>query len=192
MAALRTARASRLSLRLKSRGVGKGTLGEWGGRITGRHGLHLTKPELRLGRFSAHRQTAIYIFADENFFAGDRRHESVLKALFTEKVTLAEQEFVDPVMSASRQHVLMASNAGRVEPASADERRFCVLAVSSCRVGDRAFFHALNKQMENGVAAAMLHDLLAVDISKFEGRDVPRTRALADPKRKSLDSLGRW
>jgi hypothetical protein len=46
--------------------------------------------------------------------------------------------------------------------------------------------------MRAGGLAAMLHDLLARDISGFEPRAVPQTEALETQKLLSLDSIDRW
>jgi hypothetical protein len=89
-------------------------------------------------------------------------------------------------------HVLMCSNKDWVIPASAKERRYCVLDVPDTKCGDFAYFAALDQQMENGGLAAMLYDLLNRDISNFEVRDVPQTDALRDQKTLSLDTLKRW
>jgi hypothetical protein len=46
--------------------------------------------------------------------------------------------------------------------------------------------------MEQGGLAAMIYDLLRRDIRNFDPRDVPKTEALVDQHRRSLDSLDRW
>jgi hypothetical protein len=77
-------------------------------------------------------------------------------------------------------------------PASTDERRYFVLDVAGTRMGDRAYFAAIENQMQAGGAAAMLHALQHRDISRFEIRDIPGSQALADQKKHSLDTLDRW
>src|SRR5262249_2991003 len=47
-------------------------------------------------------------------------------------------------------------------------------------------------QMEAGGLAAMIHELLNRDISKFDVRKVPQTEALAEQKTLSLDDLDKW
>jgi hypothetical protein len=87
---------------------------------------------------------------------------------------------------------MMASNSDWVVPASHDERRYFVLDVSDKRIGDRQYFNELAEQMQDGGLAAMIHELLQRDISKFEVRDIPHTEALAEQKALSLDSLDKW
>jgi hypothetical protein len=64
--------------------------------------------------------------------------------------------------------------------------------VADNRVDDPAYFAAITKEMENGGLAALIHDMLARDISGFEVRDIPATAALKTQKTLSLPSLERW
>jgi hypothetical protein len=133
------------------------------------------------------------LFADEAFFAGDRQHESVLKALITEPTLPIEGKYMDVVFVRNMLHVYMSSNSDWVVPATHDERRYFVRDVLDTRVGDRPYFNALYKEMEEGGLAAMIYDMLnARNISNFDPRDVPKTQALVDQQRRSLDSLDRW
>jgi hypothetical protein len=174
------------------KGTGKGTLGNWLGRLMGQHGVHVSHAKHLVGNFNAHLRDAVFVFADEAFFAGDKQHEGVLKALVTEPFITIEAKYQNAVTIANMTHILMASNSDWVVPATSDERRFFVLDVSDCRIRDIPYFDAITAQMKCGGLAAMLHDLLNRDISNFNVREVPQTEALADQKRHSLDSLHRW
>jgi hypothetical protein len=81
----------------------------------------------------------------------------------------------------------MASNDSWVVPAGQDERRFFVLDVGSGRAQDTAYFKAITEQMQNGGYAALLHLLMSRDISSFEVRTVPQTRALREQKQLSQE-----
>ena len=89
-------------------------------------------------------------------------------------------------------HLLMASNANWVIPASHDERRYLMLDVTTDKRGDLAYFAELDRQMQQGGLAAMLHDLLQLDLGDFHPRAVPATPELAEQKVHSLDTLHRW
>jgi len=52
-------------------------------------------------------------------------------------------------------------------PASSDERRYAVFNVNGNRAQDRDYFGPLAEQMANGGLAAMLHDLLEMDLDGF-------------------------
>jgi len=174
------------------KGTGKGTLGNWLIKLLGQHGVHIAHAKHLVGNFNGHLRDAVFVFADEAFFAGDKLHEGVLKALVTEPSITIEAKYQNAVMMANMTHILMASNSDWVVPATTDERRFCVMDVSDSRIGDRDYFNKLNVQMETGGLAAMLHDMLNHDLFGFDVRQVPQTEALDAQKRLSLDSLHCW
>jgi hypothetical protein len=73
------------------------------------------------------------------------------------------------------------------------ESPFAVFDVASNRQGDHDFFKRLNAQMASGGLAAMLHDLLAIDLGDWRpSRGIPKTKALAEQKALSLDPVSRW
>ena len=174
------------------KGTGKGILGKWLLRLCGQHGLHVVNATHLTGRFTGHLRDAIFIFADEAFFAGDKQHESVLKGIITEGEILIEAKYRTPVMAPNMLHLLMASNATWVIPASHDERRYLMLDVAPDKKGDLNYFRELDQQMDQGGLAAMLHDLLRMDLGDFHPRAVPATTELTEQKLHSLDTLQRW
>ena len=84
------------------------------------------------------------------------------------------------------------SVAFRLGFTAADERRFFVLEISDERQGDHAYFAAIEEQMKAGGLAAMLHDLLAFDLSNTNIRSVPATAALLENKERSLEPVEAW
>jgi hypothetical protein len=174
------------------KGAGKGVLARWLCRLFGQHAMHLTNAEHLTGRFNGHLRDVVFVFADECFYAGDKRHESVLKGTITEELLLIEAKFQNPILARNMLHILMASNADYVVPASGKERRYFVRDVSDQRASDHSYFAAINRQMEQGGLAAMLHDLLQMDLSTFNHRAVPGSAGLNEQKLHSLSSLQRW
>jgi hypothetical protein len=65
-------------------GSGKGIFLHALREIFGGHGLYLSNPDHLWGRFNEQLQNTVMLFCDEAFYAGDRAHESILKALVTE------------------------------------------------------------------------------------------------------------
>jgi hypothetical protein len=174
------------------KGTGKGILCNWVVRSYGQHGLRIGHAAHLTGNFNDHLRDCVVLFADEAFFAGDKEHEGVLKGLITDPTIAVEGKYKAVVSVQNMLHIMMASNSDWVVPASHDERRYFVLDVSSAKIGDREYFTALDSQMRDGGLAAMIHDLLNRDISKFEVRDVPQTAALKEQKTLSLGSLDKW
>lgn len=177
-----------------AKGTGKGTLGRVLQQLAGPHGLHISSPEHITGRFNSHLQNCICLFADEAFWAGDKSGEAKLKALVTEPTVAYEGKGRDAVMGKNLIHIVMASNSDWVVPAGLDgERRFAVFEVNESRKDDRAFFRALNRQLDEGGRAAFLHDMLARDIEGWHPRnDIPQNSALADQKLRGMDPEFSW
>jgi hypothetical protein len=132
------------------------------------------------------------VYANEAFFAGDRSHESVLKAMITERTILVEPKGIDPFEVRNCIHLVMSSNENWVIPASADARRYFLLNVSDKHMRDFEYFEKIITEMENGGRQALLHMLQHRDLSRFNVRNVPQTIALAEQKgysRRGLDQL---
>ena len=128
-----------------------------------------------------HLQQCSVLFADEAFFAGDRSHESTLKALITEETLLVEPKGVERLCGQELHSIsLCLPTAAWVIPASTDARRgFFMLNVSDTRKQDTRYFGAIIQEMENGGREALLHHLLNLDLMGFQRRQVPQTGALA-------------
>ncbi|WP_439684887.1 bifunctional DNA primase/polymerase [Cupriavidus oxalaticus] len=177
-----------------AKGTGKGTLGRALAKLAGASGLHISSPGHLVGRFNSHLQNCVCLFADEAFWAGDKAGEAVLKQLVTEPTLTYEGKGRDAVMGKNHVHIVMASNNDWVVPAGMDgERRFAVFNVSERRRGDREFFLALNRQLDEGGLAGLLHDMLARDIRDWHPRDsVPQTEALAEQIERSQSPEESW
>jgi hypothetical protein len=116
----------------------------------------------------------------------------VLKGLITERTLNIEGKGKDVVRTKNMLHIMMASNSDWVVPAGLEERRFCILDVGDKHIQDKVYFGAIYEQMENGGYAAMLYDLLDLDLSDFDIRDVPDTQGLRDQKLLSMDPQTAW
>jgi hypothetical protein len=174
------------------KGAGKGTFAHALRRMFGQHGLHISNAKHLVGSFNAHLRNCLLLYADEAFWAGDKQGESVLKALITEPVQMIEQKGVDAQQWKNRVHLIMTANAEWVVPASHDERRYAVFNVSNKRLKDEKYFSALHKEMRDGGLAAMLHDLMHVDLGDWHPRRIPNTGALREQKARSMSLQESW
>ncbi len=173
-------------------GAGKGTLARVLIRILGQHGLAISNAKHLIGSFNAHLRDCIFLFADEAFFAGDKAHVGVLKALITEPHLTVEAKYANAVQMPNFVHLMMASNADWMVAAGLQARRFFVLNATSEHRNDHPYFARLWEQMENGGYEAMLHDLLALDLSGFNVRQPPATEALEEQKKLTLPIPEQW
>ncbi len=173
-------------------GAGKGMAVAPLGRIMGDHFMHLTEPEHLVGRFTGHLNACVLCFADEALYAGNKKHEAVLKGLITEAEVLSEGKYQPAKMVRRYVHLMMASNSEWVVPANINARRFFVLDVSDIKRNDFDYFGAMDQGMRGGGDANLLNHLLNVDLSAFNVRRVPRTDALRAQQALTLDPKVAW
>lgn len=178
-------------LRGKS-GTGKSFLAEHLGHLLGRHYFFANDSQQMVGQFNAQLRDCVLLFADEAFYAGDKKHESVLKTLITSKEKNIQGKFLDIESKPNFLHIIMASNESWVVPTGPTERRFFVLDVSDSHIQDSAYFRQIHKDLENGGYENLLHFLLDFDITDFDVRNVPKTQALMEQKLHSLDPMHEW
>lgn len=174
------------------KGVGKSILGKIFGKLFGQNFLHIFSSKHLIGNFNLHLRDCLFLFADEAFWAGDKPAEGVLKGLITESTLVIEGKGKDVVVTKNMLHIMMASNSEWVAPTSFEERRFCILDVGDAHIQDKGYFRAIMKEMKNGGYAGMLFDLLNMDISEFEIRDVPDSEGLREQKIYSMDPIEDW
>lgn len=174
-------------------GTGKGTFARTLGRLFGQHFVHVSSNHEVTGNFNAHMRDCVLLFADEAVLGGGedaKKAVGTLKRIITEPTIRVEPKGVDSIEWPNRLHVIVASNEDWVVPADADDRRFVVLDVSDVRKEDEVWFAALDAELAGGGLAALLHDMLAMDLGDWHPRrDRPQTAALTDQKVASLTGL---
>lgn len=174
------------------RGVGKSIVAKEFGKLFGRHFLQVSNSSHLVGNFNSHLRDVLVLFADEAFYANDKKHESVLKTLITEETIPIEAKGVDVETAPNYVHLIMASNDDHVIPAGLDERRFLVLEVLPAHQKDTKYFRAILDQLENGGKEGLLNFLMTYDLSEFDVRTVPDTDALQEQKMLSLTPEQEW
>jgi hypothetical protein len=169
------------------RGTGKGVVGRTLCNLFGQHGLHISSTSHLAGQFNAHLLDCAFLFADEAFWPGDKSTEGTLKRLITEDTLMIERKGVDAVPSDNMLHILMSSNEDWIVPAGLDERRFAIFSLADTYQKDEVYFAPLYTELEAGGAAAMLHDLLSIDLTDWHPRrDIPNTEALLEQQMLTL------
>lgn len=182
------------------RGTGKSFFAHTFGQLFARHYMHISNPGHLVGNFNSHLRDLVVLFADEAFFAGDKKHESILKTLVTEEQMAIEAKGVDVEMAPNCIHLIMASNDLHVIPAGGDERRYFVVDVGEGSKQNNSYFRAISNQMkgvkgtptEGAGYRALLHFLRTMDLEGFEVEQVPNTEALREQKLLSLSSVEEW
>lgn len=173
-------------------GTGKGTFMTYFGKIFGPHYLQITNQNQLTGRFNTCIQDKVLIFCDEGFFAGDKSAEGVLKGLITEDTNNIEPKGKDTFTVRNHVNLVIASNNDWVVPAGREARRFLVLEASDKFMQNTQYFQEIHQEMENGGVEAMMYDLLHMDISKVNLRNVPRTKALMEQIQLTMPVIYRY
>ena len=133
------------------------------------------------------------MFVDEGYWAGDKAGEGALKALITEPTLTIERKGVDAVSAQNYMRVIMASNNDWMVPAGMEERRFCVLDVADTHMQDRAYFSAIEEEMNDGGREALLYELSTVNWIWYpDPAVIPQTAALLDQKLHSMTPIQKW
>ena len=179
---------------LGAQGAGKGIVARTFGKFFGKHFAHITHGDQLTGRFNASLGTSCAVFLDEALWAGDKKGEGVLKGLITEPRLQMEAKFRDPIMVENRLRIIVASNNDWAVPTGIGDRRWFVLNVADTYAGTehRSYWTALYAEIENGGAAAMLYNLLKMDLHGFDVRAVPHTAAKAQQQTLGLQGTVAW
>jgi hypothetical protein len=146
-----------------------------------------------IGSFNAAIERNYVVCMDEALFSGDRKALDRLKSMVTEPTVTIEQKY-QPRRSISSYHrFFAASNHKHFAQVEADDRRFAFFQVSEARKGDHAYWDNVHKAIDDPtVIAAMVHEMLSLDLSKFNVRQRPKTEAHMDQRLKSLSGFDRY
>lgn len=163
------------------KGTGKSILGDMILKIVGAHGQTGSGGRLLTGQFNLSLQACCFCLINELDWAGDKEGNDILKDRITAEHLLIEPKKRETFLVKNFLHVFITSNSDWVVHATPDERRFAVFDVLPTRKGDSEFWSALHKQMQDGGLSAMLHELLALNISDWHPRkNIPWNFALQD------------
>ncbi len=179
-------------LKSESEGTGKSFFAKSFGRLFGKHFKHVVNADHLVGKFNSHMRDCRVMFADEAFYAGDRKHEGVLKAIITEERLMVELKGIDPSMEPNYMALIMASNLLFVVPAHHSARRYFVLEVLTTKMQDSVYFNSIQADLDDGGYESLLHFLQHLPLDGFDIRAVPKTEALAKQKELSLSAEDDW
>ncbi|KKK73785.1 hypothetical protein LCGC14_2890320, partial [marine sediment metagenome] len=138
-------------------GTGKSFFARSFGSLWGRHFLQVSDPKHLVGSFNAHLRDCIVLFGDEAFYAGDKKHESVLKILITESTITINQKGLPTYTIPNRVNLLFFSNHSDALRLDADDRRYCVIHCPGERKSDDYYRQLFSWTDDN--APALLHYL---------------------------------
>ncbi len=178
---------------LGKQGTGKGLFFHILQRIWPRTSLLVSDINQVVGQFNAALERNYIIIMDEAMFSGDRKSQDRMKSLVTEKTCHIEQKYQPSRTIESVHRFFASSNHEHFSHVEADDRRSLFIRVSDLHQGDHAYFAQLSAAIDDDqVIAAMIHDLLQIDLSQFDIRSRPLTKEHANQKLKSLSGFDRY
>jgi len=155
-------------------GVGKNTFVEAIGVLVGSgHFIQLSNIQQVTGRFSGHLADCLLVFANEAIWGGDKTAEGSLKHMVTDPITAIERKGRDIIAMNNYKRLIAASNEDWVIPRGMDDRRFIIIDVDDGYKEEHDYFARIKKELVNGGYQALMAELLAIDLSKYEPRTVP-------------------
>lgn len=181
-----------------AKGTGKSILSVLFGYIFGDHHYTTAHPQDVLGKFNAHLEHVMTLGLEEAVAPDGRINDGVFKHLINSNELRLEEKFLGVWKIKNHLRIILTSNNDHVVRADGHDRRYAVFSVTHPHVGDadarRRYFGALVEQMESGGYEAMLGELLARDISKWNPEAIPETEALRHQKLLTLanDPVKSW
>lgn len=176
---------------LGGQGIGKGTFMKIIMLIWGTTTYKTNRIEDVVGQFNAAIEGKFWLLLDEAQFAGDVKASDALKSIVTESTVSINAKFQPPRMSESLCRVVSATNQVSIGKRDSDDRRDLTLKVSEKHKGDHAYWENLNNCLGQEVAA-MMYDLLNMDITLFNVYAKPDTAELTTQKINSLTPEESW
>jgi hypothetical protein len=174
-------------------GIGKGFLLKRLGELVGReHYAHISNSKNAFGDFNAALADLLLLFCDEMFANGDKAQEAEMKRIITEDTIDIVRKGIDPVKEPRYFRTMIASNEFHVVNASSEARRFYILYVNESMRGNWDYWKALAAEWDNSGKEAFFKLLQDRDITAFNHKNAPRTKALADEKLNSLTGAKKY
>jgi hypothetical protein len=178
---------------LGGQGTGKGSLFRLLKAIWRHTTLQVSDVAHVIGNFNAAIERNYVVCMDEALFSGDRKALDRLKSMVTEPTVTIEQKYQPRRTISSYHRFFAASNHEHFAQVEADDRRFAFFQVSEARKGDHVYWDNVHRAIDDpAVIAAMVNDMLSLDLSNFNVRQRPKTEAHMDQRLKSLSGFDRY
>jgi hypothetical protein len=171
-------------------GIGKGHLVDYtlSRLFNRRQYAHLGNADELTGQFTEHLSARVLVYADESFW-GNSSAADALKRYITEDTVMIHPKHFPRYEEPSNLHIIIASNSERPLPVERDDRRLAVFQASEARKNDQVYFRGLREELDHGGRAAMLHELLQMQVDDDWLRQPPASAAKVRMKVDSLDPI---
>lgn len=178
---------------LGGQGTGKGMFFQILQRIWPKTSLLVSDIQQVVGQFNAALERNFVILMDEALFSGDRKSQERMKSFVTEQTLQIEQKHQPSRTIQSVHRFFASSNHRQFSHVEADDRRLLFLRVSDQYQANHDYFATLAQAInDDAVIAAMVDDLLALDLTGFNIRERPITSEHGLQKMMSLQGFDRY
>jgi len=141
-------------------GTGKSKVFDWIRHAIGDASFKGNNPDHLTGRFNEHMQDIIFLTLEEAVWGGDKAARGKANDIISSDVQTIEEKNRSKGVRPNYVSVAIVSNEDWVVPTHGpDARRFFVLTCGTERKQDGAYFAAIDAQMRDGGAEAMVHEL---------------------------------
>jgi len=157
------------------------------------HTLMCTQSSQLVGNFNAHLMDKMFVFANEAFFAGNKKEANVLKSLVTDETMMVEPKGVDAFQVRKHFRLILASNEARVVDLEIDDRRYCVLNVDAEEWNNsrRYFGEFIEAWRERGEREMFMKLLKDFPLDDWREDAIPETLARQEQRELSLPPAAR-
>lgn len=152
------------------------------------YALMCTQSSQLVGNFNSHLMDKLLVFANEAFFAGNKKEANTLKSLVTDETMIVEPKGVDAFQVKKHFRLILASNEDRVVDLELDDRRYCVLRADAGDFNNsRPYFAELIDAWENkGEREMFLKLLMDHSVDAWDEGAIPETEARREQRELSL------
>jgi hypothetical protein len=179
-------------LKSRKQGTGKSTLGNVMLDIFGKHGARVDDKDRLLGQFTDWLERTSFVLAEEILFAGDHKSADKLKSVITGETIQVEAKFRSCRQVRNRLKIIATSNHDHAVASGVRDRRNIVYDVSDERVGDKSWFDALYRELDEGGTGQFLNLLLNLQLGSWHPRQILKTTESIEQERMSGDTVAQW
>lgn len=173
-----------------AKGTGKSTVSRIVRRFFHPHNtLAVSNLQHLVGNHNEHVEDAVFIAMEEATWGGSKQTEGILKEFITGETLLYNPKGLPAYSGPNYSRLLFTSNNDRPVHVDPQERRYLALHVAGPERG-KAYFDALNAEIDNGGVEAFLYDLLERQITSNFYKP-PETEGLQAIRVAGFDGLQR-
>lgn len=146
-----------------------------------------------LGNFNGILKGVLLLYLDELAWGGDKSAAGKLKKIITETIMTINQKGVPTYAIKNFMNTIISSNEEWVVPAIPGERRYFVLQLLEELCGNSTpEKRKIVEEIMNVKPEHLAHFLYSIDLTDFDVRKVPQTKALREQQMNSYSSIKKW